>query len=287
MKLDFICVGMYRSGTTWFHSIMQNHPDVILPYEKETMFFSHHYHRGIKWYAQFFKGLKSNSVAGEICPTYLTGPLAAKRIHAHFPDVKILMILRDPVGQITSLYKLWRTRGATTLDINEAFLEKENLIDNVMYYRNLRNYLDYFGGQQVKILFYDDLVKNPEKFIAAICRELTIDFSALENENFNRRINTSDQSTLHAVETFIAKASDYMRRNNLFRLRRLIKQTKIINFLKIIPPSKGTEPHQTVVLNDHSMRLLCDRILPEVENLQRLVNKDLSHWVTSLKCGKE
>jgi hypothetical protein len=286
MKLDFICVGMYRAGTTWFHAIMQNHPRVILPYEKETMFFSHHYHRGIGWYANFFKGLRTDSLVGEICPTYLTHPFVAKRIYTHFPNAKIIMILREPIGQIKSLYKLWCIRGSTNLNINEALLQKEELLNNVMYYKNLKKYLDYFENQNIGIFFYDDLVKNPKQILANICRELKLDFSALENENFNRKINTSNKSVHPAIEIVVAKVGDYMRRHNLYKLRKLIKQTEIIDLFKIIPSKKELEPYQ-VILNYDSIQLICDRILPEVENLQRFVQRDLSHWVNRLSCKEK
>ena len=108
MRLDFICVGMYRAGTTWLHFMLQEHPRIILPREKETMFFSHHYHRGIQWYEEFFEQIHLESLVGEICPTYLTNPLAIERIYKHYPNANILILhflwhMPDTIRTIGSL----------------------------------------------------------------------------------------------------------------------------------------------------------------------------------------
>ena len=283
MRLDFICVGMYRAGTTWLHAMMQNHPRVILPYEKETMFFSHHYHRGIEWYARFFQGARADKLVGEICPTYLTDPFVAKRIYTHFPNAKIFMILREPIGQIRSSYNIWRIRGYTDLDINEALLKEEGLLNNVMYYQNIKRYLDYFKNQKVTIFFYDDLVKNSKQFLSNFCKELKLDFSALENENFNKKINTGNKSAHPVIEMAVAKVGDYMRWHNFYKLRKLIAKTRIIDLLKIILSKKEQEPYQ-VILSQDSMKLIYERISPEVEKLQGLARRDLSHWLNGLTC---
>lgn len=55
MLPNFICIGAYRAGTTWFHSVLSKHPEVFVPSEKELMFFSKYYDRGIDWYQQFFE----------------------------------------------------------------------------------------------------------------------------------------------------------------------------------------------------------------------------------------
>ena len=55
---DFIHVGPPRTGTTWLHEVLKGH--VGLPEGKSTRFFETEYHRGIEWYADFFKDYPPN-----------------------------------------------------------------------------------------------------------------------------------------------------------------------------------------------------------------------------------
>lgn len=284
MKLDFICVGVYRSGTTWLHSILQKHPLIILPHEKETMFYSHHYHKGIDWYINFFPDVTSDHLIGEICPTYLTNPLVAERIYKHFPNTKIFMILRDPIDQIKSLYNLWRIRGYTNLDINKALFNEEELLNNVMYYSHIKRYLDFFGHSNIAIFFYDDLVENPKLFFSNVCKELTLDFEFFKGEDFSKKINASNRTAHPSVELITAKVGDYMRRHGFFKLRNIITRTGIIEYLKKSIPSKSHNSFSSEI-NNNSKKLICERILPEIQKLQDIVKKDLSHWIDKLDCN--
>ena len=54
MLPDFIAVGTYRAGTTWLHHILQQHEEVCVSEEKEIMYYSHHYQKGVDWYKSFF-----------------------------------------------------------------------------------------------------------------------------------------------------------------------------------------------------------------------------------------
>ena len=281
MKLDFICVGMYRAGTTWLHTLLQKHPQIVFPYEKETMFFSHHYHRGIEWYENFFQDYGPDSLVGEICPTYLTRPFVSGRIANEFPDVKILIILREPIGQIKSLYNLWRIRGYTDLSINEALLKKEELLNNVMYYQHIKRYLDHFANENVLIYFYDDLVENPEKFLFNICKMLHLDFAMIEKEDFNKRVNSVNKTTHPVIEWSVAQIGDFMRRHNLYKIKNFIANTGIVDLLKSAPSKKQLNVSKT--LTKDSRNLICERVLPEIEKIQDLVKKDLSNWVFLLK----
>lgn len=144
MLPDFLCIGVYRAGTTWLQEVLSAHPDIFVPREKEIMFFSHHYSNGLSWYENFFKNEDPGILKGEICPTYFTHPLAAQRIHSAIPDARLIVILRNPVEQVHSLYKLWIRRGYTTWSLEKVVVKEPEFIANVMYSKNLRRYYNYF-----------------------------------------------------------------------------------------------------------------------------------------------
>jgi len=111
MLPNFICIGTYRAGTTWLHWVLSQHPEVFVPAEKEIMFFSRYYDKGVDWYERFYEHASSEKITAGICPTYLSHPKAAERIFQHLPEVKLFVCLRDPAEQVYSHYKLGYSRG--------------------------------------------------------------------------------------------------------------------------------------------------------------------------------
>src|SRR5689334_15880743 len=109
---DFLVIGAKRGGTTTLFKALRGHPDVepifpALERMKSPHYFDLEYHRGEAWYRSHFatrrrldrlaaeRGVRP--VTGEASPYYLFHPHAAERIAADVPDVKLVLLLRDPV----------------------------------------------------------------------------------------------------------------------------------------------------------------------------------------------
>jgi hypothetical protein len=115
---DFLIVGTKRGGTTSMHHLLLQHPDMVPMFParrlKSPMYFSQHYDRGERWYRSHFAtspwrwvrgALRGHAtVTGESSPYYLYNPYAAERIRRDIPDVKIVIMLRDPVRRAYSHY---------------------------------------------------------------------------------------------------------------------------------------------------------------------------------------
>jgi len=155
IKPNFFIVGTHRAGTTWLYEVFRKHPQVFVPAEKELMFFNDYYHRGIEWYEQFFR-LSSKSIAvGEINPNYLAFEFVAQRIFQHYPESRIVAILRNPADQFTSMFYLNKLRKNITGDINSHVLQQNDFpilnihhcwIDMVMYFQEIESRYCYMNN---------------------------------------------------------------------------------------------------------------------------------------------
>lgn len=126
MKLpDFLGIGTQKGGTTYLHSLLSEHPQAFLAIPKELHFFSLHYQKGLAWYQDFFKSAADDKSCGEITPYYMFHPLALKRIHKHLPDVKLIVLLRDPVERAISQFFHSRRLGLEPLGFKDAFAVEE------------------------------------------------------------------------------------------------------------------------------------------------------------------
>ena len=102
MKLHFLGLGAQRCGTTSLHAWLSGQPQLCLPQVKELQYFTHHHQRGDRWYHHQFRPLAGTDLVGELTPYYFFHPFAAERIKAYAPDVRLLVLLCDPVQRLLS-----------------------------------------------------------------------------------------------------------------------------------------------------------------------------------------
>lgn len=105
----FIIFGVARGGTTSLYNYLTSHPNIAPSMTKEVMFFDAKFHQGFRWYqahfpSQFSPFGKKKLIAGEASPSYFHHPLVPNRIKAALPQVKLIVLLRNPVDRAYSHY---------------------------------------------------------------------------------------------------------------------------------------------------------------------------------------
>ena len=136
MTPQFLICGAQRCGTTSMYQALRQHPAVMRPVmRKGVHYFDVDYARGMRWYRAHFplnaaaqlrqRRHASPVMTFESSPYYLFHPLAAERIAADLPDVKILIMVRDPVERAYSAHAHELARGFETEPFERA-LELED-----------------------------------------------------------------------------------------------------------------------------------------------------------------
>jgi len=151
MLPDFIIVGAQKCGTGSLYHYLKKHPNISPSVIKEIQFFSNNFHKGILWYKSFFPSLirkyyykyilNRNIISGEATPFYIIHPRAIKMIAATIPNVKLILLLRNPVDRAYSHYHHSVRRGCETLNFEDA-IEKEKERINEEYDKMLKNELN-------------------------------------------------------------------------------------------------------------------------------------------------
>ncbi|TKK67978.1 sulfotransferase domain-containing protein [Ilyomonas limi] len=191
---NFLVIGVEKGGTTWLHAQLKKHPDVFLPPTKEIHFFNkynsngiaHDYFQfGLDWYLEFFKEYNGQKAIGEVTPMYICDPEAPARIKATLPNVKLIAMLRNPVQRAYSHYWMAKQKSHTTLaSFKEVIEQKEpRFIERGLYYKQLKTYYELFDPQQILILFSEEVFKNPEYWLAQVCRFLGVDDAYYQNDS--------------------------------------------------------------------------------------------------------
>jgi hypothetical protein len=154
---DFVIIGAKRGGTTSLYNYVLEHPSIspLFPgrqHIKGVHYYDSNYHRGLRWYRSHFPlqaggthlarpGIKP-AIAGDASPYYLFHPLAAERLARDFPDVRIIVFLRDPVERAYSHFKERTHHGGETLSFEAALdAEEERLCGEAERIRTEPTYL--------------------------------------------------------------------------------------------------------------------------------------------------
>src|SRR5690606_26180800 len=133
---SFLIVGGQRCGTTSMYRALAQHPAILKAVlHKGVHYFDTGYHHDLAWYrAHFPLRRTARAVAArtglqpmtfESSPYYLYHPLAAERIAADLPDVKLIVLVRDPVERAYSHHAHEVARGFEPVTDFAAALELE------------------------------------------------------------------------------------------------------------------------------------------------------------------
>jgi len=209
--LDFLGIGAHKAGTTSLHEYMRTHPQLYLPEAKEQPFFSDDdgYAEGWETFsAVAFHAAPRGRRYGKITPHYLAGPVArpsgtasgepasaviARRIAQHFPEVRLIAMLRDPVERAVSSYWQAAVLGDESRTLDEALdaelgagalaAARVHPTDGHLhvvggeYGRALESYLRFFPRDQLFVGATTVLGREPMTLLADLWRFLDVDDS--------------------------------------------------------------------------------------------------------------
>lgn len=199
--VDFIGIGAPKAGTTWLAKALDAHPEICFSSSKATSFFCKKYRalrgsylryngRNIEKYSLFFKRCRPGQVIGEFSVRYLWEETASDVIYRHFPDVKIIAVIREPVSRAISHYRFFRyTVGTEKRELLDMLRPDEALVQHGMYGANLQRYYDRFPRENIKVLIYEEMKASPQAALRDIYAFLGVDSSFVPEEVIQKNVN--------------------------------------------------------------------------------------------------
>jgi hypothetical protein len=270
----FVHVGPPRTGTTWLHEVMLGH--IGLANEKETRFFDLRYDRGVEWYCNLFGDYPADVPAGEMGPTYFSNAIARERIKRQIPDCKIVVTFREPAARLYSLYRLLRSERRPVEDTFDGYwrFQIHCGADLCSYATHLKRWQETFGKSRVLVLFYEDLNSNPQAYLDAVCdfvgsRRIVLDRPGGGSAKVYSA-PTAARSSVIARRT--VEALDWAARHGARPLIELGHRTSLWKIVRR-PFVEDFAP-----MSQDSAEEIRAMMLPEIDELERITGRDLSHW---------
>lgn len=304
MLPNFLIVGAAKSGTTSLHNYLRQHPQIFMPEVKENFFFSFMGKHPnfispdplepiccrLDDYIKIFEGAQEGQVAGEASPSYLYTYEATiknlKKVYGQgLQKLRIIIILRNPIDRAWSQYFHFIKHGKEVIAFDKAIHPDtigSRLSDNWnifydyigfgMYFHQVKAFWDNFS--HVKIFFFEDLNRNCSKLIRSIFEFLDVEPSF--QPKLSLRYNVSGVPKNHFIYKFLIQPNPL--RNAISRtfIRRIISERSRYKIIEYLNAKDLKRPE----MNRHTREYLANLYRDDLLKLQKLLNRDLSHWLT-------
>jgi hypothetical protein len=269
---SFLVIGPPRTATGWLHEVLKHH--ALLPCSlKETRFFDNYFHRGVNWYVGHYPRMKDQRPIGEVAPTYFASGAARERIASLIPQAKVVCIFRDPVERMLSLYRLKRAYGMVPWSFEQALTRDPELTESSRYASNLKAWQHALGAKQVLATLFEDLETAPQPYLDRVVDFIGVPRFVLTPSQVSR-VFSSESMTLPRNHRRTRRAT---RMAEWFKAQRLGKVVMAVKKSPMIKLFLGGGPAFAEVSRDVCQRLY-ELFRPEVEELEVLLDRDLSAW---------
>lgn len=223
-KLDFIIAGAQKSGTTALHYFLQKHPRITLGDQQEIHFFDNDelFAKPVDYELlhRHFPPVKEGAIAGDCTPSYLYHKPAMERIWNYNPQIKLIILLRNPVERAFAHWNMQRFKQREPLDFLEA-IKAENdrikqastpvearrvaYIDRGRYSEQLERVFKFFPKGHIKLIKFEDFQRDNRAVIDGVVQFLglkplrTIRRKDRNVVPYERAMRADERKSLYAI----------------------------------------------------------------------------------------
>ncbi|MFB6344408.1 MAG: sulfotransferase domain-containing protein [bacterium] len=295
VRPNFFIVGAPKCATTSMHYYLSQHPGIFMSRPKEPFFFgsdldSHELKTQTEEeYLSFFRGADGFDLRGESTVWYLYSTRAPEEIQEFQPDAKVIIMLRNPADAMYAMHSQFVFSGNEPLEsFKEAVRAEERRktrknFDSSVYFpeglyyseiynysRQIKNYLKTFSREQIKILLLKDLKSDPGKCYNDVLEFLGArEFTPPDFEPYNSNCQLKSPLLREIVKQVPGRT--------LGTLRKFVPVQSCSNIWQRVKPLLVDQFSRSSLEEDFKKQLL-DQFMPQIEELEGLINRNLDHW---------
>jgi hypothetical protein len=192
--VEIVIAGVQKCGTTALHKYLCRHPQITGGHKKEIHYFDD---TTVDWncpdYAKYetqFPARRPGEMRLDASPSYIYLPHCLDRLRTFNPDVRLILLFRDPIERAWSHWAMATRNGRETLDFDAAIRAERGRIadyapgdvgykayayvDRGFYGRQLARALDLFPRNQILCLPSQALKTNPAAALTRVSTHLGI-----------------------------------------------------------------------------------------------------------------
>ena len=229
-RLDFIVVGAQKSGTTALHYFLRKHPQIALPERQELHFFDddeifsrpvdydllHRQFRPVAGSTLLRFATARQAIAGEVTPSYLYWKPAMERIWNYNRQIKLVILLRNPIDRAFAHWNMQRFKDREPLGFLDALKEEPRRIaqpltiesrrfayvDRGFYSGQLERVFKFFPREQVHFVKFEGFRDRKQETLDGVFEFLGV--------KPLRRIRDKDRNIVPYERTITAEEREYL-----------------------------------------------------------------------------
>ncbi|UAB86162.1 sulfotransferase domain-containing protein [Zunongwangia sp. SCSIO 43204] len=207
---DFVVIGVQKAGTSALDKYLRDHTKLAMPIWKEISYFNNDkgfINNNLPNPRAFYRIKNRMKMYGEITPCYIYSPYAVERMKKHNPQMKIIVMLRNPIDRAFSQYNMetwrnWEKRSFLECIMKEieeikAGTKKYHMVRSYvhrgMYVEQIERVLKSFPNEQVLFLKYEDFRKDQKSSLQHIYHFLGVNEIPFNQEKTANKISYSSK----------------------------------------------------------------------------------------------
>ncbi|MCP4862881.1 MAG: sulfotransferase [Alteromonadaceae bacterium TMED7] len=274
-KVDFIGVGSGKCGSTWLYENVIQHPEVFDGNPKEIHYFGDLYEQqDFNWYKDLFAG-SEGKIKGEFSISYMYHPKAAERIHKHFPDAKIIAMVRDPVERTYSDYQHFIRKGDVSRDYPfSEYIRDQDKLKFGYYTDYLAPFYEHFPKENILVLVLEEMQHD-----LAACYKQIFEFIGVNNTNFlpegvEEKRNQGVNYRFLKLENVLVRTYRFMVKRGLTGFAERLKRSGLAQLVRKMNAKSEPLPE----MDSASRQQLVDYFAEEQTRLAQLLGRDTQIW---------
>lgn len=291
--IDFFVIGSQRAGTTSLYESLAQHPEIFLPAVKDFFAFLDDPVHGIsdEELPLYFEEYQGERLIGACNVRVILYPDAIARLHRHNPDMKLVVMARNPVERAYSGYWMARRMGREPLKSFDQAIEQSlagtkrgnmlreqsdlSYLDYGCYYDRLVEVYRLFDRSRVFVGLLEDLKSEPQKFLHRLLLWLGVDTGFAEEHEMVRN-NAASRPRLRILQTILSNPPAWV----VQALHRALPHEMVVRISETVLRlrEKNQKRIQYPPMSDETRARLVEYFAPHTEKLGQMIGRDLSHW---------
>ena len=204
---DCILIGVRKGGTRALLDMLNLHSSIraanfeVHFFDNETNFV-----KGLEWYKEQMPPTSPEEMALEKSPSYFVTPSVPKRVHEMNKNLRILLIVRDPLTRLISDYTQilhnhlekglkFRPFRALAFNSDGSVNTNYDALSRSLYVNFMPMWLEYFPSNQIHVVNGEKLIKKPWHEVRKI-----EDFLGLKHEITRQNFFFNSTKGFHCIQ---------------------------------------------------------------------------------------
>lgn len=291
-------VGAPKCGTSVLNYYLDQHPDIFVS-RKELHYFGKDLHWTERWqgprteaeYLSYFADAGNEKRVCEVAIMYLRSTEAAAEIKAFDPEAKIVIMLRSPVEMLHSLHsELVASDSEDIPDFGQALaaesqrkqgrsIPRRTILLEFLYYsemvqyaKQVERYFNEFGRCNVLVILFDDLKDDVMATYRQVFEFFGVCRGFIPEEHGVAAVNPNKVLRSRLISRLMGSRAPMIRQLKYRLLPMLGDRARA----SLVRANFRYTPRPSLDLALEAR--LKREFAPEVEQLSKLLGRDLTHW---------